>query len=169
MLSHELFGSMAVETATEIVEFAHETDKKLYRAVLEAVASFRKFRPVFLERQSRAERNPTLIGALKRPEMGLIADNLIRHWLLEKHSPMLAEFLTSLGITNDKGVVEQLPNSVGEAPLKSAVDGLLAKYPADAVTIYLNAFNQFNQAGWENLDAQLKQDPRLQLAASATK
>jgi hypothetical protein len=163
MLSHELFGRMAVGTATEIVEFVYETEKKLYRAVLEAVASFRKLRPVFLERQSRAERNPTLIGALKRPEMGLIADNLIRHWLLEKHSSMLAEFLTSLGIANNKGVVEQLPSSVGDAPLKSAVDALLAKYPADAVTIYLNAFNQFNQAGWENLDAQLKQDQRLQL------
>lgn len=169
MRSHELFGSMPVATGTEILEFAHETDKKLYRATLEAVATFRKLRPVFLERQSRAERTPMLLGTLKRLELGLIADNLIRHWLLEKHATMLGEFLTTLGIPNNQGVVEQLPTSVGDGPLRSAVDALLAKYPSEAVLIYLHAFNEFNQAGWENLDALLKQDPRFQFNSPPAK
>lgn len=166
MFSHELFGAMSPGLATEVLEFAYGSDKKLYRATLEAVANLRKLRAVFLERQSRAERNPQLLAALKRPEMALIADNLIRHWLLEKYSSMLSEFLAGLGIPNDHGVVEQLPSAVGDAPLRSSIDSLLAKYPAEVVAVYLNAFNQFNQAGWSNLDALLKQDARLKLAGA---
>lgn len=152
---------MSPALATDVVEFAHANDKKLYRATMEAVASVKKLRAVFLERQSRTERNPIIIAALKRPEMAMIADNLIRHWLLEKHGSMLGEFLNALGIANNKGVVEQLPASVGDVPLRTGVDTLLAKYPPEVVAVYLHAFNQFNQAGWANLDAILKNDVRL--------
>jgi NADPH-dependent 7-cyano-7-deazaguanine reductase QueF-like protein len=47
------------------------------------------------------------------------------------------------------------------------VDLLIAKYPAESVAVYLNAFNQFNQAGWANLDEILKSDPRLKLGEPA--
>ena len=161
MLSHELFGTMSPNLGSEILDYAHQTDKKLYKATLDAVSSVRRVRPLFLERQSRIERNPFLINALKRPELAVIGDNLIRHWLLEKHPGMLSEFLTVLGIENKGGVVEQLPASVGDIPLQSAVGTLFAKYDPEVVTVYLHAFNQFNQAGWENLDTLLKDDPRL--------
>lgn len=163
MFSHELFGAMSPSLGSEILDFAYESDKTVYKATIEAVAKVRKVRPVFLERQSRAERNPLLIASLKRPELGLIADNLIRHWLLEKYGTMLSEFLTALGVANKKGVVEQLPKAVGEAPLRSAIGTLLAKYPAEAVAVYLNAFNAFNQAGWENLDQLVQDHPQLKL------
>lgn len=158
---------MSPALAAEVLEFAYQTEKKLYRAVLEAVASQRKLRPVFLERLPRTERTPLMVAALRRPEMALITDNIIRHWLLGKNSAMLSDFLTSLGIPNNQGAVEQLPDLVGEAPLRSAVDGLLAKYPTEVVAVYLNAFNQFNEAGWQNLDALLKSDARLRLGASS--
>lgn len=161
MVSNELFASMAPALATEVVEFAQNTDKKLYQAVLEAVAAVRRLRPVFLDRQPQAERTKLILSTLKRKDMGLIADNLIRHWLLSKHPAILCDFLNALGIKNDKGVVETLPGSVGDGQLKSAIDSLLAKHPNDVVAVYLNAFNQFNQAGWSNLDAQLKEDIRL--------
>ena len=129
----------------------------------EAVATHRKLRPVFLERMSRTERSPLIFGSLKRPELSLIADNLLRSWLLGKHSSMLAAFLTNLGIPNKDGAVDELPESVGEAPLRSSINTLLAQYPPEAVAIYLNAFNQFNGAAWSNLDELLKTDARLGL------
>ena len=156
---------MTPALAAEVLEFAYQTEKKLYRAALEAVASQRKLRPVFLERLARTDRAPLMIGALRRPELSLITDNLIRHWLLGNHSAMLSDFLTNLGITNNQGAVDQLPDSVGEAPLRSSIDSLLAKYPTEVVAVYLNAFNQFNEAGWENLNALLKSDPRLRLGS----
>ena len=51
--------------------------------------------------------------------------------------------------------------------LKAGVETLLAKYPHEAVAVYLNAFNDMNEANWANLKALLEGDPRLQLGAHA--
>jgi hypothetical protein len=75
------------------------------------------------------------------------------------------EFLNALGIANEKGVVEDLPAAVDDAKLKTAVDTLLAKYPPEAVAVYLNAFNDMNEANWPNLKTLLESEPRLQLMA----
>jgi len=50
-----------------------------------------------------------------------------------------------------------------DVKLKSAIETLLAKYPPEAVAVYLNAFNDMNEANWANLKSILESDPRLQL------
>ena len=50
-----------------------------------------------------------------------------------------------------------------DAKLTAAVDKLLAKYPREAVAVYLHAFNDMNEADWPNLKALLEKDQRLQL------
>ncbi len=80
---------------------------------------------------------------------------------------MLVDFMNALGITNDNGVVEDLPAAVDDTKLKSAIDALLAKYPPEAVAVYLNAFNEMNEANWENLKVALQSDSRLQLGSHA--
>jgi hypothetical protein len=76
---------------------------------------------------------------------------------------MLVDFLNALEIKNEEGVVENLPASMDDAKLKSAVETLLAKYPPEAVAVYLNAFNDMNETNWANLKTILESDPRLQL------
>src|SRR5256885_1720577 len=100
LTSHELFGFMSPTLATEILAYAHESDKELYRATLQAVAESRKLRPVYLERQPRTQRHATMLTALTRPALELISGNLIRNWLLKKHKGMLADFLDGLGIAH---------------------------------------------------------------------
>jgi hypothetical protein len=63
-------------------------------------------------------------------------------------------------------VVENLPESMDNVKLKSAIETLLAKYPPEAVAVYLNAFNDMNEANWANLKSILESDPRLQLGAN---
>ena len=53
-----------------------------------------------------------------------------------------------------------------DAKLKAAIDALLAKYPGEAVAVYLNAFNDMNEANWANLKTMLESDKRLQLGAT---
>lgn len=163
MTSHEIFAAVPAQVAAEIIDFNHTNDRKLYRAALDAVAQARKLRPVFLERQPREERNATMIASLARPAMALAADSLLRNWLLKKHTALLIDFLDALNIKHDKGVVEELPQSVDEAPLRNAIEILLAKHPAEAVAIYLHAFNSMNAESWTSLEAILKSEPRLQL------
>ncbi len=163
MKSHELFAVMAPALASEILEYNFAHDKKLYRATLEAVAQARKVRAVFLERQPRVERHASVIVALNRPALELAADSLLRNWLLKAHSALLTDFLDALKITHEKGAVENLPPSVEDAALLAAVDGLLAKYPAEVVVLYLHAFSDMNETRWANLVAMLQSDGRLKL------
>ena len=166
LTSHELFGFMSPNLAGEIITFIFESDKPTYHATLNAVAQARHLRPVFLERQPKTQRHAAMIATLARPALDLVAGGLIRTWLLKKHKAMLVDFLNALGIKNEEGVVENLPESMDDAKLKLAIETLLAKYPPEAVAVYLNAFNDMNEANWANLKSILESDPRLQLGAN---
>jgi hypothetical protein len=163
MDAHRLFGALSPALASEILEFTFANDKPLYRATLEAVAQSRKLRPVFLERQPRAERHAAVISALGRPALGLAGDTLIRNWLVKQQSALLTDFLDALNIPHEKGVLQDVPPSVEDATLQSAIEGLLARHPREVVALYLHAFQQMNEGGWANLDAHLQTDPRLRL------
>ena len=163
--SHELLGFMSPGLANEIITFAYESDKPAYKATMTAVAEARHVRPVFLERQPRTQRHATMIATLTRPGAGPRGRHLIRAWLMKKHLAMLVDFLDALGIPHKDGVVEELPASMDDAKLKSAMDTLLAKHPPEAVAVYLNAFNDMNEANWANLKTMLESDARLQLGA----
>src|SRR5437016_3439694 len=127
LTSHEIIGFMSPALAAEIINYAYESDKPLYHAVVKAVAETRKLRPVFLERQPRSERHKDMAATLSRPALDAVTGNLIRTWLLKKYSAMLADFLDALGIAHKEGVVDDLPATVEDARLHTAVDALLAK------------------------------------------
>lgn len=163
--SHELLGFMSPALAGDILSFVFESDKPGYRATLAAVAEAKKVRPVFLERQPRAERHASMIAALSRPNLDAAAGGLIRAWLVQKHKAMLVDYLNALGIENNEGVVDGLPEAMDDEKLKAAVELLLGKYPPETVAVYLNAFNDLNGANWPNLKTLLETDSRLQLGA----
>ncbi len=163
--SHELFGFMSPTLANDILTYTFETEKPTYRAILKAVADAKHLRPVFLERQSRVERHASMLSMLARPNLDLAAGTLLRTWLVKKYADMLVDFLDALGIPNEKGVVEDLPASVDDAKLKTAIETLVTKYPPEVVSVYLNAFNDMNEANWPNLKTMLESDARLQLGA----
>src|SRR5271167_4318292 len=167
LTSHELIGFMSPALALEILTHAYESDKPLYRATLGAVAEARKLRPVFLERQPRPQRHEAMLATLSRPALDMVSANLIRGWLLKKYKTMLCDFLDALGIAHQDGVVEDLPTTMDDAKLHSAIDGLLAKYPPEAVAVYLQAFHQMNGVDWPALKTMLGSDARLQLGKSA--
>src|SRR2546423_2423933 len=163
LTSHELLGFMSPKLAQEIITYAHESDKPLYRATLQAVADARKVRYVFMERQPKTERHAAMVATLARPALEAVTSNLVRTWLLKKYKSMLVDFLDALGIKHEEGVVEDLPKTIPEDKLQSAVDLLLSKYPPEVVAVYLNAFNDMNEVDWPNLKTMLEADKRLQL------
>jgi len=156
-------GFMSPTLALEIINHAYESDKPLYRAVLGAVAEARKLRPIFLERQPRADRHASMIQTLARPSLDAVTGNLLRAWLLKKYKSMLCDFLDALGVAHKDGVVDDLPASMEDEKLRAAVETLLTKYPPEVVAVYLNAFNDMNEVNWPNLKTTLEADKRLQL------
>jgi hypothetical protein len=167
LTSHELFGFMSPALANDILNFAHESDKPAYKATLNGVAQALHVRPVYLERQPRPQRHASIAQILSRPGMDAVAAGLLRAWLLKKHKAMLIDFLNALEIKNEEGVVEDLPAAMDDAKLKPAVETLLTKHPPEAVAVYLNVFNDMNEANWANLKAILESDSRLQLGNHA--
>ncbi|HET7623828.1 MAG TPA: hypothetical protein VFM25_01095 [Verrucomicrobiae bacterium] len=166
LTAHELFGFMSPALAGEIITFIFDTDKPTYRATLKAVAEARHVRPVFMERQPKPQRHAAVLATLAKPALEVVSGNLIRTWLVKKYRSMLVDFLNALEIKNEEGVVDDLPEGVDDAKLRAAVDALLAKYPHEAVAVYLNAFNDMNEANWANLKSLLEGDPRLQLGGN---
>jgi hypothetical protein len=157
---------MSPTLATEILTWAHQEDKPLYKAMLAAVAHARKVRPVFMERQPRTERHTTMLAVLARPSMESNASTLIRTWLLKQHKVLLVDFLDALGIQHEDGVVDDLPPAIEDDKLKAGVEALLAKHPHEIVAVYLNAFNGMNETDWPLLQQMLKEEPRLQLGTT---
>lgn len=163
MTAHELFGFMSPKLANEIIEWSFNEDKQTYKIALHSVAAARKVRPVFLERQPRAQRHAGMIQAFTRPALEQAAANLLRTWLTKAQTAVLTDFLDALAIKHDKGVIEDLPESMEDAKLNNAISAILEKHPQEIVAVYLNAFNSMNETSWNNLDALLKSDDRLQL------
>jgi hypothetical protein len=163
LTSHELLGFMSPALANDILNFTYESDKPTYKATLNAVATALRVRPIYLERQPRPQRHASMISILSRPGLDTVAGGMIRAWLVQKQKPMLVDFLNALEIKNENGVVDDLPKEIDDAKLKSAIETLLAKNPPETVAVYLNAFNDMNEASWPNLKSLLESDLRLQL------
>lgn len=158
---------MSPALADDILSFAKESDKATYKATMNGVATALRVRLVYLERQPRPQRHASMVHVLSKPGLDAVAGGLLRAWLVQKHKQMLIDFLNVLGIANNEGVVDDLPATVDDTKLKAAVDALLSKYPPEVVSVYLNAFNEMNEANWPNLKAMLESDSRLQLGAAA--
>ncbi len=165
MTANQMFTEMSPALAVRIVEEVHASDKDLYRVALVSVAQAKKVRPMFLERQSKAERFRTMAVALRRSDLQMVAGNVLSGWLVKNQQPLLIDFLTALHIPHQNGVVETLPATVEDQKLHDAVELLLGKYPPEVVGLYLRAFHDMNEADWPNLKKILSEDVRLMLGA----
>ena len=167
MKASEIFQHLSPATAENVLTYLQETEKPTYKVAVQTLAAQRKLRPVFVERKPRPERYTWLQNALGRPQGEQIAANLLQMWLMATQSPMLCDFLDSLGIEHDEhGGIDNLPASPPADKLDAAVDGLLAKHPPEIVAVYLHCFHAMDIAGWPALGAKLDKDERLRLPAN---
>lgn len=163
--SSDLFAQMSPALAGEIFAYLQTSARPTYGLAVQALATARRLRPVFIERKPRAERYTWLQSALSRPASDPIAANLLQTWLTGAQAPMLVNFLDALGIAHDgKGNIDAVPPCPDAERLDTAVDGLLAKYPAETVIIYLHCFLGMDPDHWGPLAERLTTDPRLSLS-----
>lgn len=162
MTSCQLFAAMPPTLASEILQYTFAHEKPLYRSALEAVATSRKVRRVFLEHQPRTERDVTVLTSLTRPAFILISNSLLTTWLLKQQRALVIGFLDAMKIKHENGALEDLPTTADDDTLGTAVENLLSQHPAGVVAVYLHAFNDMNGAHWANLEKLLQTDPRLE-------
>jgi hypothetical protein len=141
----------------------HTEQKPVYKAAIQGLANQRNLRGVFIERKPPAERFPWMQAALSRKVSDSLASHLLQAWLLGANKQMLCDFLDAMEIKHDEdGTVEDLPQAPPKEKIAGAVAGLLEKYPAETVAVYLHAFRDMDSAvQWPALDEILREEPRL--------
>jgi hypothetical protein len=168
MNASQIFPRLSPALVAQIFSHLQEAEKPTYRMAIQTLAAQRKLRPQFVERKPREERYRWLQGTLGRPAAEQIGANLLQMWLMGTQAAMLCDFLDALGIPHEEnGGIDSLPSAPPAERLRGAVDGLLAKYPAEAVAVYLHSFQAMDIAGWPALGEILAGDERLQLAAAS--
>src|ERR1700759_4240294 len=139
MKCYEIFSKLSPELTNEIFAYLLESEKPVYKAMIQNIASRRKLRPVFIERKPKNERHLWLQQALSLKSADDIAIQLLQIWLLGAQREMICQFLDSLGIEHDgKGVVENLPSQPSREKLEATLTSLLEKRPPEVVTLYLH-------------------------------
>jgi hypothetical protein len=168
MKCYEIFSKLSPELTNEIFGYLLESEKAVYKAIIENVATRRKLRPIFIERKPKNERHAWLQQALSMKGADDITTQLFQIWLLGAHRIMICEFLDSLGIAHDgKGVVESLPAEPPREELSEKISKLLGNHSPEVVAVYLHAFQAMDETGWSVLNDLLANDPRLALGARA--
>jgi len=157
---------MSPATAAEVFGYLQNEQKPVYKAAIQGLANQRNLRGVFIERKPPNERYPWMQAALSRPISDALASHLLQGWLLGANKQMLNDFLDALGIAHEEdGTVEELPPSPPKEQIATAIDALLAKYPAETVAIYLHAFRDMDSTvQWLPLNELLTERPELQFA-----
>jgi hypothetical protein len=164
--TYPLWSSIPSHIANDILLSVQKTNKKLYRTALEVMAPRMGIRVPILIEMPKKERHAHWIRILSRPEMEVLSFNIFSTWLIDTQRPMLCAWLDSLGIEHaENGCADTFPPQPDAAKLKKGVDGLLKQFDPIVVGIYLRSFNQIDETQWPDLDAILRDDPRLQLAA----
>jgi hypothetical protein len=161
---------MSPTLAAQIFSWLHTEQKPVYKAAIQGLANQRNLRGVFIERKPPAERFPWMHSALSRKVSDSLASHLLQAWLLGANKRMLCDFLDAMEIKHDEdGTVEDLPAAPPKEKIAAAVAGLLEKYPAETVAVYLHAFRDMDSAvDWPALDEILAEEPRLRLQPNET-
>jgi hypothetical protein len=165
MKSHEIFQRMPPALGVEILTWLQKERTAVFKSAVQGLANQRHLRAVFIERKPPNERYAWIQAALGRKLSDTLGAHLLQAWLLGAQKPMLCDFLDSLGITHDEdGTVENLPASPPREKLRASIDQLLARYPAEAVAVYLHAFHDMDTTvSWPPLGEVLAEEERLRM------
>jgi hypothetical protein len=163
MRSHEIFQHMSPALAAQIFTFLQTEQKPVYKATIQGLANQRNLRGLFIERKPPAERFPWMQAAFSRKVSDSLASHVLQAWLLGANKQMLCDFLDAMEIKHDDdGTVEDLPPAPPKEKIAAAVSGLLEKFPAESVAVYLHAFRDMDSTvQWPSLDEVLADEPRL--------
>ncbi len=164
MKCHQIFAQCSPAFVDQLLSRVLEQEKPVYKAAMQNLAARLKLRPIYLERKPKTERHRWLQQALSRKSSDDVATQLLQIWLLGSQRDLICDFLDGLKIPHDgKGVVETLPPAPSREELHATIDRLLAKYPREAVSVYLHAFQAMDEDAWPTLDEVLASEPRLLL------
>src|SRR5579859_3081654 len=98
MHAYEAWKDISPELNHEILDAACIENKKLYRHLVDDVASALRVRSQKLLENSRKERHQKFCEFLVKPNFGILSQNLLMNWLDKNETKMLVAFLDALNL-----------------------------------------------------------------------
>ncbi|QSR89816.1 hypothetical protein IT6_09785 [Methylacidiphilum caldifontis] len=164
MPTYLIWDSISDDLSHQILLCAHQSDKKLYRLLLDMVSKGMGIRINKLLEMPKTQRHLLCKRVLSHPRSETMSFYLLSHWLIETQSPMLCRWLDLLGIVHDeKGVVEEIPDEPPNEILQQAVDILFEEFPHLYVSIYLQGFYEMEGMRWKSLGSLISSDSRFKI------
>jgi len=168
MRAYQIMQGMSPDLGREmLVYFRDGEHREVYTTTVSTLASQKKLRPVFIQKKPKDAQVDWMLKALGQRGADQVAEHLLQLWLMKEHQVILVDFLDGLGIEHDgDGAVEDLPETLEAGKVKSAVDALLAKHPAEPVAVYLHMFQLQSPGGWDALGEEIASREEFALGAA---
>ncbi len=148
---------MGPEQAVDLFRELSKAAPGVAAQAVAAAAVAMKARPVYLKRQPVDKRALSVRRALSRVACEPIAAEVLAVYFLECRNELLVEWLDSLGLEHEKGVLSaDAPPEPGNAELTKAVDALLARDDDPGRRLLLAAFAAQQSIDWPGLDARVE-------------
>lgn len=154
MRPHEIFAAMPPEHAEAFFGRLAEESPMMFTQSVHAAAMAMKSRPRFLMKQPLPKRIANVRRALSRVASGPIAEEVLAVYFLECRKEMLVEWLDTVGLEHEDGVLEaSAPPSPESAQLEKAVAEFRGQDDDPDRDLLLRAFGAQSAIDWPALDA----------------
>ncbi|UCE86106.1 MAG: hypothetical protein JSU66_17585 [Deltaproteobacteria bacterium] len=148
---------MSPERATEVLSGIAERAPGMFAQAVHAASTAMKARPVYLNRQPFERRANAVRRAVARVSANPLAEELLAVYFLECRRPLLVEWLDTLGVEHEDGL---LASSAPPAPPSEQLHAALTSFrkAEDAADreLLLRAFAAQSAIDWPELDAALE-------------
>jgi len=156
MRSNEIFARMSPEVALAFLDEIHKEAPAVEEIALSAAAGAFRLRPVFLRRQPRKRQAAWMRQALARNALAAVAEEVLAEYFLEYHTELLGEWLDTLGLEHEKGV---LKTGAPACPKPADLAKLVAKFrkgvEPERRELLMRAFAAQSAIDWPDLEALL--------------
>jgi hypothetical protein len=162
--AHEIFRLLSAAEVADLVEAACEDDE-LPEKIAGGVLTYQQIPLRRFSKLPEETRRAYVRRTLRDKRASDLSLYVLSAALTRRHRDLISAFLDAVGLPHDgpslsvEGEIAQPP----DATLAQGVDGLLAKWPARDVSLYLHAFAAQPDVHWPLLDARLGADARLAL------
>ena len=129
------------------------TSRQAQSLVLQQLAPLYKFRPVYIERKSAADKGRLLFARIERPVFRDVRDELVQLFLLLRKGEIIHRFLDAQGISHSNGLIDDNAPAPTVDSLRKGIAALLGAYPRRDVALYLGfSVACKNNEFWANIE-----------------
>ena len=155
MKAYQVFQGMSRDEAVRVLDALRKETPGVYTQAVGAACAALKARPQFLMKQPREKRAHLVRQALSKVATNPVAEEVLAAYFLEVRNPLLCEWLDTLGLEHEEGVLNDDPPCPSDADIEKALATFRKDEDAEDRELLLRAFAAQSLIEWPSLEARL--------------